>query len=472
MKSAPINLWFLVSVAIAAMVVTVMLLTQAVPREAAFMAGILALAALLWMTEAVPLFATSLLVIGLQILLLANPGGWPGLGFEDQQSPTSPTYQQVLAAAADPVLVLFFGGLLLARAATKEKVDQALAGLVLHPLRNRPMFLLLAVMLVTAALSMWMSNTATAAMMIVVGLSITGRLPGEEPFRKGLLLSVPFAANIGGLGTPVASPPNAIAVSYLEQAGNPISFFQWMAVAVPLMAVLLLLTWLLLWCWYYPSQPTLTLQTDRRPMTRRGWYVVTVMTVTMALWISEHWHGLPAAAVALIPAVAFTIGGVLKTEDIHGINWTVLILIAGGISLGAGMRDTGLAQAMSHRLPSPGYADGLGLLAVLVTVTMVLSIFMSNTAAANLLLPLGIAAASGGSGGSLGVLRIAMSIALTASISMALPVSTPPNAIAHAHEVTTKREMAQVGILVGFFGAVLVIALGKPVLRFWGLQGI
>jgi di/tricarboxylate transporter len=125
MKSTPINLWFLVSVAIAAMVVIVMLLTQSVPREVAFMAGILALAALLWMTEAVTLFATSLLVISLQILLLANPGGWPGLGFEDQQSPTSPTYQQVLAAAADPVLVLFFGGLLLARAATKEKVDQA-----------------------------------------------------------------------------------------------------------------------------------------------------------------------------------------------------------------------------------------------------------------------------------------------------------------------------------------------------------
>ncbi len=119
------------------------------------MAGIFVLAALLWMTEALPLFATSLLVIGLQILLLANPGAWPGLGFEAR---SSLSYQEVLAAAADPVLALFFGGLVLARAATKERVDEALAGLLLHPLGDRPLFILLALMLLTAVFSLWASR--------------------------------------------------------------------------------------------------------------------------------------------------------------------------------------------------------------------------------------------------------------------------------------------------------------------------
>lgn len=430
------------------------------------MAGIFVLAALLWMTEALPLFATSLLVIGLQILLLANPGAWPGLGFE---AGSSPSHQEVLAAAADPVLALFFGGLVLARAATKERVNEALAGLLLHPLGDRPLFILLTLMLLTAVFSMWMSNTATAAMMIALGVSITAQLPAEEPFRKGLLLSVPFAANIGGLGTPVASPPNAIAVGFLERANHPVGFLEWMVVAVPLMLVLILFTWLLLWWCYRPSRPALRLQTDSQPLTRRGWYVVGVMVVTISLWMSERWHGLPAAAVALIPAVALTATGLLKRDDVNNLDWSVLILIAGGISLGAGMQWTGLAQEVASWLPSPGYANGLWLLAALVTVTLVLSTFMSNTAAANLLLPLGIAAATAEGGEQISIVQIAMSIALTAAVSMALPISTPPNSIAYSQGVATKSDMMRVGVVVGVVAAALIIGLSNPVLRFWGL---
>jgi sodium-dependent dicarboxylate transporter 2/3/5 len=465
-RPANANLWLLGAVAIAGTVVLLLLWFPVLPREGALMAGIFVLAALLWMTEALPLFATSLLVIGLQILLLANPGAWPGLGFE---AGSSPSYQEVLAAAADPVLALFFGGLVLARAAIKERVNEALAGLLLHPLGDRPLFILLALMLLTAVFSMWMSNTATAAMMIALGVSITAQLPAEEPFRKGLLLSVPFAANIGGLGTPVASPPNAIAVGFLERANHPVGFLEWMVVAVPLMLVLILFTWLLLWWCYRPSCPALRLQTGSQPLTRRGWYVVGVMVVTISLWMSERWHGLPAAAVALIPAVALTATGLLKRDDVNNLDWSVLILIAGGISLGAGMQWTGLAQEVASWLPSPGYANGLWLLAALVTVTLVLSTFMSNTAAANLLLPLGIAAATAEGGEKTSVVQIAMSIALTASVSMALPISTPPNSIAYSQGVATKSDMMRVGVVVGVVAAALIIGLSNPVLRFWGL---
>ena len=111
------------------------LASGAMPREAAFMAGIFVLAALLWLTEALPLFATALLVVGLQLVLLANPGGWPGLGFE---SGASPGYREIVAAAADPVLLLFFGGFLLAQAAVKEGVDRSLSALLLRPFGDRP----------------------------------------------------------------------------------------------------------------------------------------------------------------------------------------------------------------------------------------------------------------------------------------------------------------------------------------------
>ncbi len=457
--------WLLLFITIAGTVVVLLLQFSALPREGALMAGIFVLAALLWMTEVLPLFTTSLIVIGLQVVLLANPGAWPGLGFETRPSPS---YQEVLTAATDPVLALFFGSLVLARAATKERVDGALVKLLLQPLGGRPLFLLLALMLMTAGFSMWISNTATAAMMVVVVMSITAQLPAEEPFRKGLLLSVPFSANIGGLGTPVASPPNAIAVAFLEKAGHPVGFLQWMAVAVPLMLLLIVFTWLLLWWCYRPSQAALCLQTSSQPLTGRGWYVVAVMVATISLWMSERWHGVPAAAVALLPAVVFTATGLLKRHDINSLEWSVLIMIAGGISLGAGMQWTGLAHEIAGWLPSSAFASGLLLLTALVALTMVLSNFMSNTAAVNLLLPLAMAAVA--TGEKADAIRIVISIALTASVSMALPVSTPPNSIAFSQGVLAKGDMARMGIVVGVVAAALVVGFVSPVLRFWGLH--
>lgn len=148
------------------------------PRESVFMAGIFALAAILWATEALPLFATSLLVIGLEIIFLANPGGWSGIGFGNGPSPT---YQEILHTAADPILLLFFGGFLLAQGATKEGVDRAVSSLLLAPFEKQARTLLLGVLCVTATFSMWMSNTATAAMMIALVAPIVVQLPISTP---------------------------------------------------------------------------------------------------------------------------------------------------------------------------------------------------------------------------------------------------------------------------------------------------
>ena len=453
--------YVLLAAALAAGVLTIFLLhTQSAwPREAVFMAGIFVLAATLWATEALPLFATALLVIALEIVLLANPGGWPGLGFAGG---SAPDYRQIVHAAADPILLLFFGGFLLAQAAAKEGVDRAVSSLLLAPFEKHAKTLLLGVLGVTATFSMWMSNTATAAMMIALVAPIVAQLPPGEPFRKALTLAVCVGANLGGLGTPIASPPNAVAVGFLRQAGYPVGFLDWMLVGVPLMALLILCAWLLLWRLFPPRTAALRLELVRHRLSGRAIYVVGVFVTTVLLWLSEHWHGLPAPVVALLPAIALTAPGILSRDDLHRLPWNILILIGGGIALGAGMQMTGLDRLLVQQLPAG--SGGPWLLASLVLATVIISTFMSNTAAANLLLPIGISTAGSGS-----PVLAAVSIALAASVSMALPISTPPNAIAYASGEISTRDLARVGIVLGLVSMILIVILGGPMMRIFGM---
>lgn len=460
-------LLFLISCAICAAVVFFCLRADW-PRERAYMLGIFVLAALLWVTEALPLFATALLVIALQVVLLANPAHWPGLGFADGDSPT---FQSILASAVDPVIVLFFGGFLLAQAAVKEGVDATIASAILRPFGSRPSVVLLGVMLVTAVFSMWMSNTATAAMMITLIVPMLREVPRGQPFRKAMILAVPFAANIGGMGTPIGTPPNAVAIGFLRKSGINVTFLEWMLVAVPLMLGLLAICWLLLWALYPARTKSLTLVTQKRQITTRSIYVAVIFLITVLLWMSEPWHGLPASVVALLPAIAYTAPGVLTHEDVNRLDWNILILIAGGISLGAGIHMTGLDATLVSILSRGAETLTFTTVLVLVAWTVLLSTFMSNTAAANLLLPIGVSlAASMRSADHTPAIQVAMSIALAASVSMALPISTPPNAIAYArHEVTT-REMAIPGAIIGVIAALLIVFFCGPVLRLWGID--
>lgn len=465
-KRSGVLLSFIGASVLAFMVSWSLLIIGGVPREAALMSGIFVLAAVLWVTEALPPFATSLLVIALQIVLLANPGGWRGLGFE---SVTSPSYREILSLAADPMLVLFFGGFVLAQAAVKEGVDRAMSTLLLRPFGTQPRRVLLGLMLVTLVFSMWMSNTATTAMMMALVTPMLAAMPPGEPFRKAIVLGIPFAANIGGMGTPIASPPNAVAMGFLQKAGHHVAFLDWMLVAVPLVIGLALFTWLLLIKFFAPATAGLRLEHTGGKLSRRGWIVVAVFVVTVILWMTDRWHGLPSAVVALLPAVVLTATGIFTREDLGRLEWGILILIAGGISLGAGLQLAGLDRLVVQWMPTFGGSSFL-LLTLLVLATMVIGTFMSNTAAANLILPIGISSAAlSGTVGYLSPVQAAMSIALAASLSMALPVSTPPNAIAYARGEFTTREMARSALIVGALAALLIIFGGGIVMRFWGV---
>lgn len=329
---------FLGSLAIALLMITYLFQQSTLSQEIIYMTGIFVLAGLLWVTEALPLFATAILIIALEIILLANPGSWPGLGFEED----SPAYQTFFAPLANPVIVLFFGGFILAHVVLKEGVDKAIASIILKLFGGKPLMVLLGLMLITALFSMWMSNTATTAMMIILVVPMLTQLPAHDPFKKALLLAIPFASNIGGMGTPIASPPNAVALSFLQQAGYDVSFLQWVLIAVPLMAGLLILTWMLLFFSFKPKDPNIILKPVVQKIDARGWYVIVILMLTIVLWLTDRFHGLSTAVVALFPAIAFTATGLLTRSDVNSLEWHILILIMGGIALGEGMQITGL----------------------------------------------------------------------------------------------------------------------------------
>lgn len=432
-------------------------------REAAFMAGILVIAAVWWVTEAIPLHVTSLMIIALEILLLANPGKWPGLGFESGQGTT---LDRLLAAAVDPILLLFFGGLVLARACVNEGVDRVLSSFLLRPFGQRPRFVLLGILLVTAFLSMWMSNTATAALVMTLVGPVAMRLAPKDPFRTALFLAVPVGANLGGMGTPIASPPNAIAVKYLSGAGISIGFGSWMVIAVPIMAVLLLFAWFMLWRWYPCTAIQVDLLKTRPQLTKRGRLVLLTFGVTVLLWLTEGWHGLPSSYVGLFPALVLAGVGIVSREDIQRLEWSVLILISGGIALGVGMQITGLDRQVVGWLPM-GETTGPAILSLgMTSLALVLAVFMSNTAAANLVIPVAMASVVVATGGvsnaaSAGqIVQLGMSISLAVGGAMLLPSSTPPNAIAYASGEFSTKDLMRIGFVV----ATLTLILSQTVM--------
>ena len=430
------------------------------PREQVIIAAILTATVLLWFTEALPLFATAFISIASQLLLLGNPGGWSWIGFE---AGTGPAPRDFLAAAVDPVLLLFFGGLVLSRAVLNTGVDLKIAAWVLRPMAGTPGRLLLGVILTTSFFSMWMSNTATTAVMLALLVPVLAQLPAGERFRKALLLAVPIAANIAGMSTPIASPPNAIAVSYLAREGASLGFQGWMLIAVPIVILVLALTWWwLLRLYPAPGQPW-RMEFPDAHLSRRGIWVMVVAALTFAIWLTEPWHGVPASSAAVLPVTLFFATSIISREDVNSLDWDVLILIAGGLTLGYSLQVTGVDERLAALVPIN--ASDAVRLAVLGATTLAFGTFFSNTAIASMLMPVAVIAA-GLSGGDGDLASFALIIALTASMSMALPVSTPPNALAHASgELTTRDFMRTAGAIGGVGAAVILVVLA--VVRPW-----
>ena len=416
--------------------------------------------AMMWILEVIPTWTTSVVAIVSILLTTSNKG----LGFlmvkENLGELTN--YKSVMAAFADPVIMLFLGGFVLAFAATKVGLDVQLARVMLKPFGTNPKNVLLGVLLVIGVFSMFMSNTATAAMMLTFLTPVLATLPKDGGGRISLALAIPIAANLGGMGTPIGTPPNAIALGALQDAGYAITFAGWMARMVPFVVVMLLIAWVLLMRLYPFKAKSIELKIEGAPTKTTPFqkYVVWVtFAITIILWVGESLFKVNSNIVAMIPFAVFSATGILKARDLEHINWAVLWMVAGGFALGTALNQTGLATTLISTIP---FASWNAIVVMLVGgfICYFLSNFISNSASANLVVPIlivvGKAMAENPAFEALGgVPAMIVGVAICASIAMCLPVSTPPNALAHSTGMITTKQMATVGIIIGVTGFVL-----------------
>lgn len=375
---------------------------------------------------------------------------------------------------ADPTIILFLGGFILAIAATKSGLDVWMAKTMIKPFGKKSENVLLGFLLITGIFSMFISNTATAAMMLTFLTPVFKALPANGKGRIALTMAIPIGANLGGMGTPIGTPPNAFAYKVLNDPTGmnmDISFGQWMAVMAPLVIVLLIIAWFLLRKLFPFSQKTIELKIEGdMHLNWRTVVVAVTFLITIILWVLGKQIGINANTVAMLPIAVFAFTGVITAKDLQEIDWGVIWMVAGGFALGLAMNGTGLAKAAVESIPF-GEWSPIVILVIAGLVCYFLSNFISNTATAALLIPI-LTVVCNGMGDKLNVIggssTILIGIAVAASAAMTLPISTPPNAIAYSTGLIQQKDMAKAGILVG----IITLVLGFSLLILVGKSGI
>lgn len=417
-------------------------------------------AILMWLFEAVPAWTTSVMVVVLLLFTTSNSslmffekGGVEALGAQT-------SYKSLMHCFADPIIMLFIGGFVLAIAASKSGLDLWLARVMLKPFGKKPKFVLLGFLMVTGIFSMFLSNTATAAMMLTFLGPILKALPADGKGKTALALAIPIAANVGGLGTPIGTPPNAIALKYLEEIGITVGFGKWMLFMVPFALLLLFIAWIMLRKLFPFKAQSIELNIEGDLKTDwRSKVVYVTFIATVLLWILGDVTGVNANVVAMLPVGVFAICGILTKRDLEEISWSVLWMVAGGFALGVALQETGLATTLINAIPFGSWPAvimvvGSGLICYLMAN------FISHTATASLLVP--ILAAVGASAQVAenliplgGVSTLLIGVAIGSSLGMVLPISTPPNAIAAATGMIEQKDMVKTGLIMGVVGLVL-----------------
>jgi sodium-dependent dicarboxylate transporter 2/3/5 len=426
--------------------------------------GVFVMAALFWILQPFPIWSTSMLVIVLMIVTMSDSALTP---FR-VDGVTMISHKSIMATFANPIIMLFLGGFFLAAAATKYKMDLNLARVLLKPFGKNPKFVLLGLMLITAVFSMFMSNTATAAMMLAILAPVLKLFDEDDRGKAAFALAIPLGANIGGMGTPIGTPPNAIALGALNDAiargdlvANPVSFGQWMAFGIPYVIILMVIAWLLLLKIYPIKMKEMVLKIEgagKFDTSPKAIIVYITFVVCVVLWVTgKGVHGINDNAIAMIPMAVFALTGVITKKDLNAMSWDVLWLVAGGFALGVGLNATGLAAHLIKTIPFASWSP-LALMIGCGIICLFMANFMSHTSTATLLVPIlcavGIACQDNlvGLGG---VTALLVSVAFASSLGMSLPISTPHNALAHATGYTDTNGMAKTGIVMGLGGLVI-----------------
>jgi sodium-dependent dicarboxylate transporter 2/3/5 len=439
-------IFFLLSFVIA-LAITLLLKNPAFTDSQVYVIFLLFFSIGLWLTEAIPAFAVSLFIIAYLVFALGN-------SYFNSAPENIEKYAQTFSSS---MIWLLLGGFFLAAAMTKTKLDQALFKYTLKLSGTHPRHLLIGLMGTTMVASMLMSNTATTSMIIAAILPLLTSLGKKSGIGKALLLGIPLAAATGGIGTIIGTPPNAIGAGALKSAGIIVEFLDWMKFGIPVSFALTAIGCIALIRIYIKDTTPISLDflEDTKPeaaveSTLKRKIVAAVIFITVGLWLTTSLHGLTVASICAVPLVILTVTRVLEGKDIQGIPWDTLLLVAGGLSLGIALEQTGLLNHYAEMLISMKL-NSMILIFVFAYLTMLVSNIMSNTAASTVMIPLGMAILPDMK------LEVAMIIAISASTAMFLPVSTPPNAIAFSTGLVEQKDFRLGGILVGLLGPLLAI---------------
>ena len=413
-------------------------------------------AALMWMFEIIPAWATSVSTIVFLLLTVSNKG------FAKPEMGELVNFKELMAAFADPIIMLFLGGFVLAIAASKVGLDVYLARILLKPFGTKPQFVLLGFLTLISVMSMFMSNTATAAMMLAFLAPVLKTLPVEGGGRVSLALSIPIAANIGGLGTPIGTPPNAIAIGQLASSGIEVGFGAWMIRFVPVVIIMILFSWWLLqFLFPFKTKKIEIIISGDCKQDWKFWTVTITFLGTILLWMTGEITKLNSNVVALIPFAVFALLGIFEREDFAKIDWHVLWMVAGGFALGTALNKTGLAAALVQAIPFSSWS-AVAVLVIAGLLGWLLSNFIANSSAANLLVPILAVvgtAMSENLAGMGGVTTLLVCVAASTSFAMLFPISTPPNAIASSTGMIKTHDMTVVGLIVGLLGIAVSYAV-------------
>ena len=421
--------------------------------------AIFVFATLSWLTECIPAWATSLAIMTIMCVTVSensfNVFKGDGIG-ELLKS------KDIMASFADPIIMLFLAGFILAIAASKSGLDTLLAKNMIRPFGKKSENVLLGFLFITGIFSMFISNTATAALMLTFLAPVFASLPANGKGRIALTMSIPLAANLGGIGTPIGTPPNMIAMKFLNDPDGlnlGISFGQWMLIMGPLVIILLLICWRVI-LYFFPFSKK-TIELEIKGEIHRGWrmyVVIATFIITILLWIiPKEVTGINTNTVSMIPMGIFAITGVINAKDLQQIDWSVIWMVAGGFALGLGMNGSGLADVAIESIPFGSWSP-IVILIVSGLICYFLSNFISNTATAALLMPI-LAVVCRAMGNKLDVIggtsTVLIGVAIAASTAMCLPISTPPNAIAYSTCLIEQKDMLKAGLTCGLISIIL-----------------
>ena len=400
----------------------------------------------LWITEAIPPFAVSLFILAYLVFTFGNP----------HLNSLPEKIDRYVNTFSSSIIWLLLGGFFMATAMRKTGLDTRLLAITLKISGNKPGNILVALMVTTMVASMLMTDSATTSMVVAATMPLFTVL-GKSNVSKALLLGISIAASVGGMGTIIAKSTNPVVAGLIDEAGIKINFLDWIVYGLPVSIALTAICCFVLIRLYLKKASPISLDfleissnSQAVPGSQRT-IVLIVIVVTILFWMTGSFHGITVAATCAIPIVVLTITGIITSKDIRTMPWDVLLLVAGGLSLGEALRTTGILDYYTTDLTTMNDHPVLFIL-TLSYLAMIFSNVGSSTAACMLLIPLGMTVLPDWK------MEIGISIGLSSAASVLLPASIPPNVIVYSTGLLKQKDFRIGGLIVGILGPLLAVS--------------